>query len=125
MECERLIKLVKTWYLQVKDEALAPARMVAFMEKHVAECPICLVDDGVRQEIDRITRIVLPPSKTVKPKQASEEDEEEQVEKVEQETEEESSDQEDEEDEGEDEGSEDDDFEDDDSDDGDFDEDED
>jgi len=77
MECERLVKLVKTWYLQVKDEALAPARMVAFMEKHVAECPVCMVDDGVRQEVDRITRIVLPPSKMPKPKQATDEEEEE------------------------------------------------
>ena len=75
MECERLIKLVKTWYLQVKDEALAPARMVAFMQKHVAECPVCLVDDGVQQEVDRITRIVLPPSKVPKVKQDSEDEE--------------------------------------------------
>lgn len=77
MECERLVKLVKSWYLQVKDEALAPARMVAFMEKHVAECPVCMVDDGVRQEVDRITRIVLPPSKMPKPKTVGEEEEKE------------------------------------------------
>lgn len=77
MECERLVKLVKSWYLQVKDEALAPARMVAFMEKHVAECPVCMVDDGVRQEVDRITRIVLPPSKLPKPKTSGEDDEDE------------------------------------------------
>jgi len=75
MECERLVKLVKSWYLQVKDEALAPARMVAFMEKHVADCPVCMVDDGVRQEVDRITRIVLPPTKIPKPKTADEEEE--------------------------------------------------
>ncbi len=74
MECERLVKLVKSWYLQVKDEALAPARMVAFMQKHVAECPVCMVDDSVQQEVDRITRIVLPPSKTPKPKTADEEE---------------------------------------------------
>ncbi len=79
MECERLVKLVKSWYLQVKDEALAPARMVVFMEKHVAECPVCMVDDGVRQEIDRITRIVLPPSKMPKPKTADDEEEDEPV----------------------------------------------
>lgn len=84
MECTRLVKLVKSWYLQVKDEALAPARMVAFMEKHVAECPVCMVDDGVRQEVDRITRIVLPPSKTSKPKAADEEEDE--VETAEEET---------------------------------------
>lgn len=79
MECERLVKLVKFWYLQVKDEALAPARMVAFMEKHVAECPVCMVDDGVRQEVDRITRIVLPPSKTPKPKSSADDEDESDV----------------------------------------------
>ena len=77
MECERLVKLVKTWYLQVKDEALAPARMVAFMQKHIAECPVCLVDDEVQAEVDRITRIVLPPSKLPKPKQGTDEEENE------------------------------------------------
>ena len=122
MECERLIKLVKTWYLQVKDEALAPARMVAFMQKHVAECPVCLVDDGVQQEVDRITRIVLPPSKVPKVKQDSEDEE---PEAEEQETEDESTDDSDEDSEDETEGDDDNDFGDDDNDEGDFDEDED
>ena len=94
MECERLIKLVKTWYLQVKDEALAPARMIAFMQKHVSECPVCLVDDGVQQEVDRISRIVLPPSKALKPKPSADEDE---AEEEEQDTEEESTEDDDEE----------------------------
>ena len=96
MECERLIKLVKTWYLQVKDEALAPARMIAFMQKHVSECPVCLVDDGVQQEVDRIARIVLPPSKALKPKPSPDDDEDE-PEEEEQDTEEESTDDDDEE----------------------------
>jgi len=122
MECERLIKLVKTWYLQVKDEALAPARMVAFMQKHVAECPVCLVDDGVQQEVDRITRIVLPPSKVPKVKQDSEDEE---TEAEEQETEGESTDESDEESEDESEGDDDNDFGDEDNDEGDFDEEED
>ncbi|MEW6427979.1 MAG: hypothetical protein AB1568_08095 [Thermodesulfobacteriota bacterium] len=80
MECERLIKLVKSWYLQVKGEALAPARMVSFMEKHVAECPICMVDDEVEAEVNRIARIILPASKIPKIKSAEEEVEEEAVE---------------------------------------------
>jgi hypothetical protein len=103
MECERLVRLVKSWYLQVKDEALAPARMVAFMEKHVAECPVCMVDDGVRQEVDRITRIVLPPSKTSKPKTADDDEENESESEEEENTEETDEDSEGEEDEDEDE----------------------
>ena len=115
MECERLVKLVKYWYLQVKDEALAPARMVAFMEKHVAECPVCMVDDGVRQEVDRITRIVLPPSKMPKPKSAADEEDEVEVEEEEStdDTDEESDEESDEEDdEDQDDVGEDDDFDD-------------
>ena len=73
MECERLQGLVKAWYLQVQDESMAPARMVAFMEKHIGECPVCLNDPMVRQEVDKITAIVLPPTKVRK----SEVDEEE------------------------------------------------
>jgi len=68
MKCERLISLVKNWYLKVQEEAMAPARMVAFMEKHISQCEVCLADPDVRQEADKIREIVLPPSKVPKPK---------------------------------------------------------
>lgn len=67
MECERLQRLVKSWYAQVQEESMAPARMVSFMEKHIAECAFCLADPLVRQDIDKITAIILPPSKIRKP----------------------------------------------------------
>lgn len=67
MECERLQRLVKSWYAQVQDESMAPARMVSFMEKHIAECAFCLADPLVRQDIEKITAIILPPSKIRKP----------------------------------------------------------
>jgi hypothetical protein len=57
MKCDRLIFLVKNWYLKVQEEAMAPARMVAFMEKHISQCEECLAEE-----------IVLPPSKVPKPK---------------------------------------------------------
>ena len=66
MQCERLIKLVKTWYIHVKDETMAPARMVQFIKQHVDECPICLEDRDIQDEIERITEIVLPESKIPK-----------------------------------------------------------
>ena len=72
MECERLQRLVKSWYAQVQEESMAPARMVSFMEKHIAECAFCLADPLVRQDIDKITAIILPPTKVRKP--AAEED---------------------------------------------------
>jgi len=68
MKCDRLISLVKNWYLKVQEEAMAPARMVAFMEKHISQCEICLDDPDVRQERDKIREIVLPPSKVPKSK---------------------------------------------------------
>ena len=66
MQCERLIKLAKTWYLSVREETMAPARMVSFMEKHVDECPVCQEDPDIRDEIAKITEIILPESKIPK-----------------------------------------------------------
>jgi hypothetical protein len=68
MKCERLISLIKNWYVKVQEEAMAPARMVAFMEKHISQCEECLADPDVRQEVEKIREIVLPPSKVPKPK---------------------------------------------------------
>lgn len=66
MQCERLIKLAKQWYLHVKEETMAPARMVQFIKQHVAFCPVCSEDPAIESEIDRITEIVLPESKIPK-----------------------------------------------------------
>lgn len=49
---------------------MAPARMVAFMEKHISQCEDCLDDPDVKQEAAKIREIVLPPSKVPKPKVA-------------------------------------------------------
>lgn len=77
MECTRLIKLVKSWYIQVQEESLAPARMVSFMEKHVTECARCLLDPSVKKDVDRITRIILPPSKMIKLSKPSKDEDDE------------------------------------------------
>jgi hypothetical protein len=66
MECDRLNRLVRSWYVQVQDETLAPARMVEFMRKHVESCDDCLADSEVVDEVKRITELVLPPSKMTK-----------------------------------------------------------
>jgi hypothetical protein len=69
--------------MKVQEEAMAPARMVAFMEKHISQCEVCLADPDVKQESEKIREIVLPPSKVPKPKvirsgkDLSEDDEEE------------------------------------------------
>jgi len=74
MECERLQRLVKSWYAQVQEESMAPARMASFMEKHITECAFCLADPLVRQDIIKITAIILPPSKIRKPTAEDEDD---------------------------------------------------
>ena len=66
MQCERLISLTKTWYLSVKEETMAPARMVQFIKQHVASCPACQEDAAIQDEIVRITQIILPESKIPK-----------------------------------------------------------
>ena len=69
MECKRLNRMIRDWYVQVQDETLAPARMVEFMHDHAETCDTCFVDPNIKEEIKKITAIVLPPSKmTKKPK---------------------------------------------------------
>ena len=66
MQCERLIKQIKAWYIHVSNETMAPARMVSFIEKHAAECDICLQDPDLQEEIEKITEMILPESKIPK-----------------------------------------------------------
>ena len=66
MQCERLIKLIKSWYIHVQGETMAPARMVSFMKKHAKSCETCLQDADLNEEIAKITEIVLPESKIPK-----------------------------------------------------------
>ena len=68
MKCNRLMSLVKNWYLKVQEEAMAPARMVAFIEQHISQCEECLADPDVKEEAEKIREIVLPPAKVPKPK---------------------------------------------------------
>ncbi|NNK57908.1 MAG: hypothetical protein EX260_04810 [Desulfobulbaceae bacterium] len=83
MQCERLLTLSKHWYLHVKEETMAPARMVQFIKQHVDACPVCLKDPDIEDEIEKITEIILPESKipkAVRLKQEAEEAEREQAE---------------------------------------------
>jgi len=68
MKCNRLMSLVKNWYLKVQEEAMAPARMVSFIEQHISQCEECLADPDVKEEAEKIREIVLPPAKVPKPK---------------------------------------------------------
>lgn len=45
---------------------MAPARMVSFMEQHAATCEVCLRDPDLKDEMAKITELVLPESKIPK-----------------------------------------------------------
>lgn len=82
MQCKRLLNLTKSWYISVKDEAMAPARMIQFMKNHAANCDVCAGDPDLKDEINRITELILPESKIPKAvrlqqEEDSEEEEEE------------------------------------------------
>lgn len=66
MQCERLVKMIKSWYLHVREETMAPARMVSFIEDHALDCEICRKDPDLKEEISRITELILPESKIPK-----------------------------------------------------------
>ena len=76
MQCERLIGLAKSWYTSVRDETMAPARMVQFIKQHVASCPICEEDPDIQDEIAKITELILPDSKIPKAVRMKQEQEE-------------------------------------------------
>ena len=101
MQCKRLINLAKSWYISVKEETMAPARMVQFIKQHVAGCPTCQEDPDIQDEIAKITEVILPESKipkAIRMKQEQEEaayEEEETEETEDEETEDDDSDDED------------------------------
>jgi hypothetical protein len=80
MQCERLIKQIKAWYLHVQNETMAPARMISFIENHASQCDICLADPDLQEEIAKITEIILPESKIPKAVRLQQEQAEEEAE---------------------------------------------
>ncbi|WP_169309006.1 hypothetical protein [Desulforhopalus sp. IMCC35007] len=45
---------------------MAPARMVSFMERHIETCDVCLNDPDLKEEVAKITELILPESKIPK-----------------------------------------------------------
>ncbi len=66
MQCQRLFKQTKAWYIHVSNETMAPARMISFIKEHAAGCDICLEDPDLEEEIEKITEMILPESKIPK-----------------------------------------------------------
>ncbi|PIE56017.1 MAG: hypothetical protein CSA34_06290 [Desulfobulbus propionicus] len=66
MECNRLVRLMKDWYLRVKQETMAPVRMMEFVERHIADCAVCQIDPDLSAEVDKIRKFIVPESKIPK-----------------------------------------------------------
>ncbi len=66
MQCNQLIRLIKDWFLHVKEETMAPARMMQFIDQHIKECDLCREDPDLQQEIEKIREFILPASKIPK-----------------------------------------------------------
>lgn len=66
MQCQRLLKQTKAWYIHVTNETMAPARMISFIKDHAVECDICREDPDLEEEIEKITEMILPESKIPK-----------------------------------------------------------
>ena len=66
MQCSQLTRLIKGWYLHVKEETMAPARMMQFVDEHVRNCDVCNNDLELAAEIEKIREFVLPESKIPK-----------------------------------------------------------
>ena len=67
MECQQLIRLIKEWYLQVKQETMGPARMMRFVDQHVKSCPVCAKDLILPDEVEKIREFIFPESKIITP----------------------------------------------------------
>jgi len=74
MECEQLIRLIKDWYVRVKQETMAPARMMQFVDQHVKGCRTCQADLLLPEEVEKIREFVLPESKIPKTVRSSDDD---------------------------------------------------
>lgn len=64
---------MKDWYLHVKEETMAPARMMQFADRHIQECDVCQRDPDLAEEIEKIREFVLPESKIPKSEREDEE----------------------------------------------------
>ena len=76
MQCQRLLKQTKAWYIHVTNETMAPARMISFIKDHAIDCDICREDPDLEEEIEKITEMILPESKIPKAVRMQQEQEE-------------------------------------------------
>ncbi|WP_297058394.1 hypothetical protein [Thermosulfurimonas sp.] len=79
MQCKRLRTLAREWFLKVREDALAPARMMEFIHRHVRQCSTCQADPDLPQEIEKIREFIRAPEVIPSIQEISEDLEEEKV----------------------------------------------
>lgn len=77
MRCARLKSLAREWFQKVREDALAPARMMEFIHRHIRGCPICQNDPDLPQEVEKIREFIRAPEVIPTVTEISEEPEEE------------------------------------------------
>ena len=71
MKCERLKKLIRDWYQEVRNFTLSPIKMMELIDKHIKSCKICQKDEDLPLELDQLREIIrvphnLPPSEELR-----------------------------------------------------------
>ncbi len=61
MQCTRLRTLAREWFLKVREDALAPARMMEFIHRHIRQCAVCQKDPDLPQEVEKIREFIRAP----------------------------------------------------------------
>jgi len=61
MKCERLKKLIKDWYQEVRNFTLSPIKMMELINKHIKICEICQKDEDLPLELDQLREIIRVP----------------------------------------------------------------
>ncbi|RUM89575.1 MAG: hypothetical protein DSZ24_00835 [Thermodesulfatator sp.] len=61
MQCKRLRILIRDWFLKVREDALAPARMMEFIQRHIRQCEMCQQDPDLPQEVEKIREFIRAP----------------------------------------------------------------
>ncbi len=69
MQCQRLKRLARDWYQKVKEDALAPARMMELIQRHVDQCPVCQTDPDLAEEIEKIREFIRAPQPVIVPEE--------------------------------------------------------
>ncbi len=77
MQCSRLKSLAREWFQKVREDALAPARMMEFIHRHIRSCEVCQNDPDLVQEVEKIREFIRAPEVVTPVEEVGEETEEE------------------------------------------------